>query len=99
MGFLYLVAKSEKWCKGSKYNLIAQMKVVELLKFGREMLKMLHENGIRMADYTYVPMITDYLDMKERSIKTTYIIARLSRKYGMCERKVYKVLKRLLKEC
>ena len=75
------------------------MKVVELLKIGGEMLKLLHENGISVSDYEYLPLLADYQRMKDSGDKTSYVVFVLSRRYGMCERKVYKVLKRLLKEC
>lgn len=75
------------------------MKVVDLIKISKEMLKMLHENGINVSDYKHLPMLAEYQEMKERGDKTSYIVFFLSKKYEICERMVYKVLKRLLKEC
>lgn len=69
------------------------------MKISEELLKMLHENGIAIGDYQYIPLISDYQAMKSNGDKTSYIVLVLSRKYGICERKVYKVLKRLLKDC
>ena len=75
------------------------MKVGELLKIGGEMLKTLHDNGISMDDYKYLPLFEDFHVMKEQGDKTTYIVTVLSERYNVCERKVYKLLQRLLKDC
>ena len=75
------------------------MKVGELLKIGGEMLKILHDNGISIDDYKYLPLFEDFHVMKEQGDKTTYIVTVLSEKYDVCERKVYKLLQRLLKDC
>ena len=63
------------------------------------MLKRLHECGIRIDDYRYIPMLSEYEDMTLSGEKKTYIVAYLSDKYGLCERKVYKVISRLMKDC
>ena len=63
------------------------------------MLKRLHECGIRIDDYKYLPMLVEYEDMMLSGEKKTYVVASLSEKYGMCERKFYKVIARLMKDC
>ena len=75
------------------------MKAIELVKISSPMMKMLHENGISIDDYKHLPMLQDFHDMKNGGDKTTYIVATLAEKYKICERKVYKLLKRLLKDC
>ena len=75
------------------------MKVVDLLKISRDLLKLLHENGISVGDYLYLPLLADYQQMKCSGDKTSYIVLMLSKKYEMCERKVYKLLNKLLKDC
>ena len=75
------------------------MKVLELLKISCEMMKMLHKSGISIDDYKYLPMLKDFEKMKECGEKTTYIVIILSEKYNICQRKVYKVLKRLFADC
>ncbi len=67
--------------------------------FSSEMLKRLHECGIRIDDYKYLPMLVEYEDMMLSGEKKTYVVASLSEKYGMCERKFYKVIARLMKDC
>lgn len=75
------------------------MRRVDLVKFSGEILKRLHENGICIKDYQHIPMLAEYERMKSGGNKTTYIVAHLSEKYDISERKVYKVLSRLLKDC
>ena len=67
--------------------------------FSSEMLKRLHECGIRIDDYKYLHMLVEYEDMMLSGEKKTYVVASLSEKYGMCERKFYKVIARLMKDC
>ncbi len=75
------------------------MKVKEFLKFSGEILKRLHGFGIKIEDYKYVQLIEDYERMKSEGEKTTYIVAVLSERYNMCNRKIYKILARLYKDC
>lgn len=75
------------------------MKVKELVKIGKEIMKMLHERGIKMEDYTHLPMVEEFDIMKDMGHKTTYIIAYLSEKYGICERKVYKIIGKMILDC
>lgn len=63
------------------------------------MLKTLHEHGIKMEDYQYLPMADEFDIMKDMGHKTTYIIAHLSEKYGICERKVYKIVGKMMMRC
>ena len=75
------------------------MKVADLVKFSGEMLKRLHDSGISVEDYKYLQMYEEYEAMKRDGNKTTWIVADLSRRYDMCERKVYKVVERFRKDC
>lgn len=75
------------------------MKVAELVKFSGEMLKRLHESGISTQDYQYLRLYEDFEQMRLEGYKTTYIVALLSERYGLCERKVYKVLRLFRQEC
>ena len=75
------------------------MKVKELIKIGEKVMKMLHERGITMDYYQYLPLIQEFDIMKNLGHKTTYIIAHLSEKYGICERKVYKIVGKMIMDC
>ena len=75
------------------------MTVKELIKIGKVVMKMLHERGIKMEDYQHLPMIEEFDLMKKMGHKTTYIIAHLSEKYDICERKVYKIIGKMIMDC
>ena len=75
------------------------MKVKDLIKIGNVIMKMLHERGISMNYYQHLPMVEEFDIMKSMGHKTTYIIAHLSEKYGICERKVYKIVGKMSVDC
>ena len=75
------------------------MKVKELLSISEKLLKRLHASGIRIDDYQYLSLISDYEKLTDGCNKKTYVVARLSEMYGICERKIYKLLSRLYKDC
>ena len=75
------------------------MKVKELVFFGKEIMKMLHERGIGIDYYQHLPMVKEFDAMKNMGHKTTYIVAFLSEKYGICERKVYKIVGKMSVDC
>lgn len=71
------------------------MKVIEILKFNRELLENLSLAGIRLDDARYVNLYDDYRRMTARGEKVSYAVAVLSERYNVCERKVYSLLKRM----
>lgn len=75
------------------------MKVIDILNFNRELLKKLQDAGIRLEDYRYVDLYSDYTRMLERGGKVPYIVAVLSDRYSVSERKVYDLIKRFQSDC
>lgn len=75
------------------------MKVADLVKFSGEMLKRLHDSGISTDDYQWLKMYEDFEKMRLEGHKTTYIVATIAQRYGVCERKVYKVIRRFRQDC
>ena len=75
------------------------MKIAEILILGGEIMKTLHESGVKMHDYKYIELYKDYLKMRSRGEKMTVIALMLAEKYECSERFVYKVLRRLDKDC
>lgn len=69
------------------------MKIIDIIKFNRELLFRLYSLGIRMQDIKYVDLYTDYMQMSKDKEKKTYIVAALSEKYSVSERKVYDLIK------
>lgn len=74
------------------------MKIYELLEYNGELLKRLCKAGIKADDYKYMDLFADYNRLKQGGEKMTYIVALLSEKYGMSERKVYSVIRHLNSE-
>ena len=75
------------------------MKIIEVLKFNRELINRLKMSGIRLEDAEYVDLYTDYTTLLELGEKVLYIVARLSEKYVVSERKVYGLIKRFQSDC
>lgn len=75
------------------------MKVIELLKLNRELLTVCRSAGIRLDDVRYIELYNDYSRLLAEGEKITYIVAALSDKYGVCERTVYDLIRRLKAEC
>lgn len=75
------------------------MKVIEILNFNRELLKRLQAAGIRLEDASYIDLYTDYTRLLDQGEKVSYVVAVLSEKYSVSERKVYALEKRFQSDC
>ena len=75
------------------------MKVIEILKLNRSVLEACRDIGIRLEDVKYIDLYCDYNRLQENGEKVSYIVAVLAEKYGVCERKVYALIKRLRADC
>lgn len=75
------------------------MTVYDIVSLNRELLKRLHKNGIKTDDYKWLDLYNDYMQMKADGNKTSYIVAKLSCRYKVCERQVFKVVKKMGQNC
>lgn len=75
------------------------MKVYEILSLNQEILERLHGFGIRLGDFKWLELHKEYISMKNAGHKMMYVVAYLAEKYEICERKVYKIIKDMEKEC
>ena len=75
------------------------MTIFEAIVFNRELLARLDALGIRPADAAYVDLFADFCKMVNNGDKVSYAVAVLSERYGVCERKVYSLLKRFRSPC
>lgn len=75
------------------------MKIIEILKFNRELLKRLQTAGIRLEDTRYIDLYGEYKTMLDRGEKVSYTVAVLADKYSVSERKVYSLIKRFQSDC
>ena len=75
------------------------MKIIDILKFNRELIKRLRTAGIRLEDEQFVDLYTDYTAMRQHGEKVSYIVAVLANRYDISERTVYSLVKRFGSEC
>lgn len=71
----------------------------EMVSLCGGVMKALHANGITVDEYKWLELYGDYMKMKADGHKVTYIVAELSKRYNACERKVYKVIRKMGKTC
>ena len=75
------------------------MKVVELLKIGGELLKLMSENDVKRDDYNFVKMYHEYLNMRKSGIKYRAVIQMLAEEYHTSKASVERAIRRLGKDC
>ena len=75
------------------------MKIIDILKFNRELIKRLRETGIRLKDERYIDLYNDYTELRRHGEKVSYIVLVLSTRYALSERTVYSLIKRMNREC
>lgn len=75
------------------------MKVIEVLKLNSGLLRVLQDTGIKVEDVRYIGLHDEYRRMQANGEKVSYIVATLAERYGICERKVYALIKHLSSDC
>ena len=75
------------------------MKVIESLKLGREMLKLLSKKGSKVTDWQYVELYEEFTSMREQGMKVRGIAMELSERYGIAVSTLFKIVNRLSKDC
>lgn len=75
------------------------MKIIDVLLINRELIERLHNFGIRAEDCQYIRLFQEFEALKNSGEKVTYIVAVLSEKYGISERKIYKIVRKFSSEC
>lgn len=75
------------------------MKVIELLKIGAEMLKLMSENEVNRDDWRFVPMYEDFQEMRDKGVKYREAVRILAEDYHVSRATVERAIKRLEGEC
>ncbi len=75
------------------------MKVVELLKIGAEMLKLMSRNEVNRDDWRFVPMYEDFQEMRDKGVKYREAVRMLAEDYHVSRATVERAIKRLEGEC
>lgn len=82
-----------------KFTKFIRMKIIEIVKINKELLKNLHTAGVRIEDAEYIDLFADYRKLLDEGEKVSYIVALLSDRYGVSERKVYTIIKHFKSDC
>lgn len=75
------------------------MKVIELLKIGGELLKVMSENDVMRDDWRYVQMYEEYIHMRGMGIKYSEVVRMLSEDYCVSRSTIERAVRRLDREC
>ena len=75
------------------------MKVVELLKIGGEMLKLMSRNEVNRDDWRFVPMYEEFQEMRDKGVKYREAVRMLAEDYHVSRATVERAIKRLEGEC
>ena len=75
------------------------MTLFEILNFQKESIDRLISAGFKPSDCRYVTLYADYMKMHRQGEKVTYIVALLSERYKVSERKVYNIIKKFETDC
>jgi hypothetical protein len=69
------------------------MKRYELIKAYKPIIDTIKSKGINSNNIQYLDLYDDFCCLKNRGHKITFVIATLSEKYSISERKIYGVIK------
>ncbi len=75
------------------------MTVYEALKICGGVIETLEKAGVKPSDHKYLRMFEDYAEARNRGEKVCYTVAILAERYGVSERTVYDVVRRLGSVC
>lgn len=75
------------------------MKIIEILELNEGLLNICRKLRIKVDDVAYIGLYTDYRTMVANGEKVSYAIAVVAKRYGVCERKAYALVKRLGLDC
>jgi len=78
----YTKELSQKGIKEKKY-----MTIYELVRCCRLQMEILHKNEVMITDFKHMDVYEEYLRMKGEGAKVTYIVAVLSAKHNLGERR------------
>lgn len=71
------------------------MTTYEILKMNESLLLMLSNNGVSVNDVNYLRVYEEFSEMKQQGLKVRYIAYTLSEKYGLTDRAIFKIVKRM----
>ena len=73
------------------------MKVVEIVRISRELLKLMSDYGVKLGDYKFIDAYTDYVNMRQNRVKHRSAIRMLADERHVSTRTLERVFQRLSK--
>lgn len=70
------------------------MRVIEMVRFSKEMLERMSRNGIRTEDWKDVELFGEYERLTSSGEKSTWVVGHLSEKYGRSERTIHRIVRK-----
>ncbi len=71
------------------------MKVVEIIKFGKELLKTMSNYGVKEGDWKYIGLYEEYREMRRKGFKYRFVVMQLSLTHSISKSKVERIIRRL----
>lgn len=71
------------------------MTTYEILKMNKSLLQTLSKNGVSVNDVNYLNVFDEFMEMKKQGLKVRYIALTLAEKYGLSDRSIFKIVKRM----
>lgn len=75
------------------------MKVVELLKMGAEMLKLMSKHDVNRDDWRFVTMYEEFLEMRSKGVKYREAVRMLAIDYNVSRATIERAIRRLEGDC
>lgn len=72
---------------------ISEMKVHELLDLNKNLLILMKDNGLTVADVKYLAMYKEFEKLREEGVKVCYIARAMADEYGITESHVYRIVR------
>ena len=74
------------------------MKAARILLIGRELLKLMSICDLKIDDWKYLDMYSEYVKSRNNKVKYSAIICELAEKYGISESSVKRIIRRFEQE-
>ena len=73
------------------------MEIVEIVRIGRELLKLLSENDVKLEDWKYLKMFEEYKRRRANKVKYRFAVMELAMAHNLSKSKVERIIRRLSK--
>ena len=74
------------------------MEIAEIVRLGREILKTLSENDVRIDDWKYLQMYEEYRRMRSNRVKYRAAILELAAEHNISRAKCERIIRRLSRD-